>query len=401
MSTTRFRRTATLAGAGVVILAVAANPVWAAGRASPSGAGSSREVATQDASSETWESVAPMQFAHGKHATVTLPSGNVMVVGGNNTAGVATARVEIYNPTTDRWRTTAPLHQARYNMAAVLLRDGRVLVAGGASRQYTGLAATEIFDPATQTWSRSGRMTQARAEFDGILLPSGKVLVAGGWNSPSTEFARKSAEIFDPATGAWTRTGDMIESRAGSELLSRLRDGRVLVAGGIDSSGGYRGIAGAEIYTPTKGVWTTTDDLSFPRAQTGAHVTLADGRVMVAGGTDGIQNTVASVDVFDAVSLIWSAATPMHVARQSQAVIVLLDGRVLVAGGCDSDTLMNLRSSEVYDPTSDTWTFVGSLPQRVCMPGAALLPDGRVLVAGGLQIPNQREGLRLAAIFTP
>jgi hypothetical protein len=398
MSITTFTRSAAVVGTAAAALVLVASPT--------AGGAAARSVSPRDAAgpaiaSQTWESVAPMPYAHGHHAVVTLRSGSVMVIGGKNRFGTETAKVEIYNPTTQTWRTAAPMNVPRSHLVAVRLRDGRVLVAGGGSRRYTAQASAEIFDPATQVWTMTGRMSQVRTEFDGIVLPSGKVLVVGGWNSPSTALARRSAEIYDPATESWTPTGKMLKSRAGENLLASLPDGRVLVAGGIDSDAGYRGITESEIYDPDAGTWTRTDDMSYPRGQTGPHVTLNDGRVMVAGGTDGIDYTVASVDLFDPVTETWSAAAPMHVARQDPATITLPDGRVLVAGGCNSDTLANLRSAELYDPVSDRWTYVGSLPQPATGPGAALLPDGRVLVAGGLLIPNRLEGLHLAAVYTP
>src|SRR3954468_15416495 len=46
-----------------------------------------------------------------------------------------------------------------------------------------------------------------------LVLPDGRVLVTGGDGfvlSPKVcPFATRAAEIFDPATGIWTRTGDL------------------------------------------------------------------------------------------------------------------------------------------------------------------------------------------------
>jgi hypothetical protein len=80
-----------------------------------------------------------------------------------------------------------------------------------------------------------------------VLLPNGKVLVAGGqW--PGTLYS-KTAEIYDPATGTWTPTGDMTIGRGNGPAATLLPDGRVLVAGG--STGGGAVTATAEIYDPT------------------------------------------------------------------------------------------------------------------------------------------------------
>jgi hypothetical protein len=67
-----------------------------------------------------------------------------------------------------------------------------------------------------------------------------------------------------------------------------LRDGRVLVSGGdtpiaCAHSCGTVSAASAEVYDPATGVWSPTGSMSVARA-THLSVTLADGRVLVAGG---------------------------------------------------------------------------------------------------------------------
>ena len=69
------------------------------------------------------------------------------------------------------------------------------------------------------------------------LLPNGKVLIAGG-------YLDASAELYDPATGTWSATGELSEARW-SHTATLLLNGKVLVAGGRQE--GYT-IASAELY---------------------------------------------------------------------------------------------------------------------------------------------------------
>jgi YVTN family beta-propeller protein len=79
----------------------------------------------------------PMTFSRALANAVTLPNGEVIVIGGNNTgvqftdAGSVFA-AEIWNPTTDQWRTVASMSVGRtYHSTALLMKDARVLSAGG------------------------------------------------------------------------------------------------------------------------------------------------------------------------------------------------------------------------------------------------------------------------------
>ena len=114
-----------------------------------------------------------------------------------------------------------------------------------------------------------------------------RVLVTGGYNGSYIA----SAEIYDPATGAWTATGSMATPRGGHSA-TRLADGRVLVAGG---SNGSAFVASAEIYDPATGTWTATGSMATPRYGHTA-TRLADGRVLVAGGVS--RHYLASAELF-------------------------------------------------------------------------------------------------------
>lgn len=96
------------------------------------------------------------------------------------------------------------------------------------------------------------------AEYAGTatLLQSGKVLIAGG-ESSGTE--TNAAEIYDPATGIFSTTGNLHTARFGHTAVL-LADGTVVIAGGANASGV---IASFEIYNPTTGVFTVDRHRAF------------------------------------------------------------------------------------------------------------------------------------------
>jgi N-acetylneuraminic acid mutarotase len=183
--------------------------------------------------------------------------------------------------------STGSLNTAREEHTATLLPNGKVLVAAG----YDGyswvssdlLASAELYDPSTGNWSPTGSLNTARSGHTATLLPSGQALIVGGYNidaySNAVELA--SAELYDPATGIWTPTGNLTDARH-YHTATLLPNGQVLVAGGLDEFGIS---ASAELYDPATGVWTPTGSLTDVRVNHTATL-MANGLDLVAGGED-------------------------------------------------------------------------------------------------------------------
>jgi hypothetical protein len=117
-----------------------------------------------------------------------------------------------------------------------------------------------------------------------------------------------------------------------------LRDGRVLITGGLSLPRGSTKnvtLATAEVYDPATGEFTLTGSLSKPR-YTHAAALLPDGRVLIAGGSDGTSGTLAAAEVVDPSTGTFSTAGTMILTRNAQSAlyatfaISLSSGNVLV-----------------------------------------------------------------------
>lgn len=130
-----------------------------------------------------------------------------------------------------------------------------------------------------------------------------------------------------------------------------------------------------------------------------AAVRLPDGRVLVSGGTDGT-NALKSSEVYDPSTETWTTTGDMTAARRGHVATLLANGKVLVTGGYDGK--LALATAEVYDPSSGTWTAtIGPMNGTRRFHTATLLSDGKVLVAGGVVGPLQTADPLSTDLYNP
>ncbi|CAF1069746.1 unnamed protein product [Rotaria magnacalcarata] len=72
----------------------------------------------------------------------------------------------------------------------------------------------------------------------------------------------------------------------------------------------------------------------------------------------------------------------MHIERYESISAVLTNGKVLMIGGANNRGILN--STELYDPSSGTWTIVNSMNDVRFLQAVSVLLDGTVLVTGGV-----------------
>ena len=270
----------------------------------------------------------------------------------------------------------------RVQAAATTLADGRVLIAGG----YPSVRAAELWDPKTGAFTPAGDLATGRWGHTSTLLNDGRVLVAGGAgiNSGGSTSMSFSAEVWDPATMTFTTSG----SSSGGHLRSMARllaDGRVLISGGTLLTAGTS--AGPEVWDPATGTFSSGQDV--PDAGAPAGIPLDASRVLWLDGS-----TAMLWDAESGTSHEIAVLLEPHGAGTS--LNLLADGRVLVAGGTPPGGGERLTSAEILDPARDTVEATGSLGQGRSDHVTALLPDGRVLVVGG----DAADG-RSAELFEP
>ncbi len=267
----------------------------------------------------------------------------------------------------------------RSGHTATLLPDGRVLIAGGMRHNGEFYRTAELYDPSTGKFQRSGDMTTARVGHAAVLLRSGKVLIAGGWVGSGTT---ESAELYDPKTGKFTPISRMTTKRA-RPSITLLPNGNALIAGGADRDGPGGRLESAEIFQAATLSFQPTGSMHHARISHTASL-LKEGRVLIVGGRG--ENVTSSAELYDPKTGRFSETGSLITARYKHTAGLLPDGRVLIAGGSDErDWGGTMNSAEIYDVRTERFVSASSMNnKRFKLPDeAVMLRSGQLLIAGG------------------
>jgi N-acetylneuraminic acid mutarotase len=318
-----------------------------------------------------------MRLGRAGHTATVLANGKMLVVTGTATPGGATS-AELYDPVTGTWDDAGDLTGARTGQTATLLANGKVLVVGGIDTSLGGAGVTlgtaELYDPGTDTWGPADSLSHARQGHTATLLANGKVLVVGG-NDGSGGYL--GSELYDPVADDWGPAGALDVPRE-KHTATRLVNGKVLVAGGVDTAGLP---AAAELYDPGTDDWGPAGTLAAGRIGHTATL-LSTGKVLVAGGIDVGRSALATGELYDPVSNTWAGGGLLNSARTSHSASLLPSGKVLLIGG-DTPLGVSAASADLYYPALNAWRRVGNLNLGRRLHTATTLADGHVLVAGG------------------
>lgn len=349
-----------------------------------------------DIVSGTWSNTGSLPMKRSNHSATLLLNGKVLIAGGEQVGSADQTSCLLYDPSTGTWSETGSLHYGHISHTATLLPDGKVLVTSGYSRDGTyGITSScEIYDPSTETWSITGSLNIGRAEHTTTLLSDGKaVLLTGGM----AVFANilMGCELYNISTGKWSSTGAMSNGRC-LHTATLLNNGKVLAAGGYVGGG----LRTCQLYDTTTKIWNLNGTMSGIRSYFSATL-IPDNKVLVIGGQSAINNSYKDCELFNVNNSRWSNTGSMIIRRSFNTATLLSNGKVLVTGGRvvpDAGTVSN--SCELYNPSTESWSYTGSMAFTRYYHTATLLKNGKVLVTGGLSL-NSGTGSVKCELYDP
>jgi N-acetylneuraminic acid mutarotase len=246
-------------------------------------------------------------------------------------------------------------------------------------------------------WAQHAAWTEARPLPSPMLEPAAVVVdtrlyVFGGFvrGAHAYEFpALTRVAIYDPAADAWSAGVDLPEAVTHANAV--VVDGEVWSAGGFVGDDPGAAVAAVRRFDTVNRRWRAGPPL--PRPVAGGTLGLVGRTLHYVGGFDADRDTVVAthwaLDVDGARAddgrARWLERAPLHVARGHLASAVV-GGRLFAIGGqVRHDTNpVDLADVEAYDPETDAWTAVASLPTpRSHFEASTFVDHGRIVVVGG------------------
>jgi hypothetical protein len=298
---------------------------------------------------------------------------------------------QLWNPTTN---TTTAAAQPGANIFAsghAFLANGQLFVAGGHVNSYVGLPNAYTFNPLNKTWTRLPDMNNGRWYPTSTTLPNGDMLVVGGWINTSDD--NTEPQVWQATTASWRYLTTAQLAVPFYPCMFVAPNGKVFCAGPSQTTR-YLDVTGT-------GTWSSMANLNYGTRNWGSAVMYDDGKVLLMGGspcgfypgTSCTSLPTASAEIIDLNSSTpaWKYTGSMVTGgRRLLNATLLADGKVLVSGGTRGSEDPNTQPSnpayacEMWDPATGIWTQMASLTKiRSYHSIALLLPDGRVLSAGG------------------
>jgi N-acetylneuraminic acid mutarotase len=312
-----------------------------------------KPVSAATAVENSWALKAPMHVAR-SDLGIAVVNGKIYAIGGNTESGRTPTSGghdykmlgwindtnEEYDPTTDTWTLKTPMPTPRCNFAIAAF-ENKIYCMGGIidwnSGRISVTGVNEVYDPATDTWETKAPMPNLASAT--AIVVNGRIYVIGGGGANET-----LNQVYDPATDTWTIKKAMpAESMLGgvpntmSNLLSAEVDGKIFVMSYYDlvSSGTW-------IYNPVNDSWVLTSSSPFPLLSDSPSSWWSH----AAGATTGV-NALKRIYVF------------FEKIDYSQSIPIL-----------------------VFNPSSESWARIGTLPTRRRCFGIAVVNDILYAIGG-------------------
>ena len=274
-----------------------------------------------------------------------------------------------------QWEKIKPNVNLPYG-ETIQLKDGRVMILAE--------EGNFIYDYKTNKWSKAAH-TLEDLNVSPVLFQDGRVLALTGPDDISGDGPYDRAEIYNPKTNKWSLAGKLNTIRDNFVRGVVMADGRVMIAGGT-----YSG-KDVEIYDPKTNKWSKEAEMKYSTNYIYSFIPLKDGKILSVGGTIfldeeigwGFHKTTTALEIYDPKTNTWDVHTIDENFNVAEKLFYLSDGTIFVTGD---------HNPGVYNMEREEYKPVIQLSQMSEM-DTVDMKNGKVLITGvNTQNYNQPVG---------
>lgn len=283
------------------------------------------------------------------------------------------------------WTEETPMVNAINGLGAVAV-DGKIYAIGGRN-DNTIFSTTQQYNPATNQWTNKAPMPTPRFSF-AITASNGKIYCIGGiatlnFYQVGGGFTLSNVtEVYDPATDTWTTGASMPQASDGKATIV---NGEIYVM----SARSNPNLNLNQAYNPSTNQWSTKTPMPDRNGWCAASAVIGNKIYVIGGYTSSPHRNI--VQIYDTISDSWTAGTPPPISMGGYVTGAVTIGtqdspRVELFGLTEYATTISNGSTanQIYDPSTDNWTIVDSMPTSRERFGIALINNEIYTIGGSI-----------------
>ena len=301
-----------------------------------------------------------------------------------------------------KWGLAAPFPEPEEELYASVINN-KIYVVGGFGFMPFGQPPGLVFeyDGAADRWTKKKNIPtpvhhQAQAAYNGKLY-----ILGGCLRAISGEGGTTNAWEYDPATDNYRAIAPIPVKRCSAHAEEV--GGKIYLIGGLEpleDGTGTRVTGRNDVYDPATNTWTSRSPM--PTSRNHAFSGVVNGKIYVIGGRIGAGNIPATsnvdvVEEYDPATNKWGGIKLRMPTPRSGGGAATYNGRIYVGGGELQNQQLSaaFRALEAYDPATNTWEVLPSMPSSRHGNAAAFIGNQLHMISGKMEgggAPDMTEG---------
>ncbi|XP_055088163.1 kelch-like protein 29 [Periophthalmus magnuspinnatus] len=292
----------------------------------------------------------------------------IVLVGGRQTIGMnqrSLTAVTCFNPQNSKWYPLASLPFYDREFFSVISAGDNIYLSGpqcimGDNKESVVFAGVSPTDRTEITASKSGcsdpstrsSSSADKSETSGDDLPfsSFSSVGSGGIKESRRQVNRSGLKRYDTITNQWETVSPL--PKPVHSAAATVCGGKIFVFGGVNEAGRSAGVL--QSYVPQSNTWSFIESPMIDNKY--APAVSLNGFIFILGGAYARATTIYDPDKGNI-----KAGPNMNHSRQFCSAAIL-DGKIYATGGIVSSEGPALGNMETFDPCTNQWTLVQSLP---------------------------------------